>query len=50
MNKLPGNDGDIYKRFFGYLPVLPISFHKAGDDDEQEHEHVDGSEDLIDPG
>lgn len=50
MNKLPCNYGDIYKWFFRYIPVVCVSFDKAGDDDEQEYEHVDWSEDFIDPG
>lgn len=47
---LPCNYGYIYKGFLSYLPVVRVSFDKAGDDDEQENEHVDGSEDFVDPG
>lgn len=50
MNKLPSNYGDIYKGFFSYLPVVCVSFDKAGDDDEQEYKYIDWSEDFIDPG
>lgn len=49
MNKLPCDYGDIYEGFFSYVPVVRVSFHKARDDDEQEDEHVDWSEDFIDP-
>lgn len=50
MNKLPCSYGNIYEGVFRYLPVLYVSFDKARDDDEQEHEHVDWCEDFIDPG
>lgn len=50
MNNLPCNYGDVYEGFFRYLPVVRVSFDEAGDDDEQEYEHVDGREDFIDPG
>lgn len=41
MNQLPCNYCDIYKGFFSYLPVMCVSFDKAGDDDKHEHKHVD---------
>jgi len=50
MDTLPCSDGDVYQGFFRYLPVARVSFDEAGDDDKQEHEHVDRSEDFIDPG
>ena len=50
LKKIPCNYGDIYKGFFSYVPVECVSFDEAGDDDEQEYEHVDWSEDFVDPG
>lgn len=50
MNTLPPHYGDIYEGFFRYLPVVRVSLDEAGDDDEQENEHVDRSEDFVDPG
>lgn len=47
---LPCNYGDIYERLFSYLPVVRVSFDKAGEDDKQEYKHIYWSEDFVDPG
>lgn len=50
MSPVPCDYRDIDERFFGYLPVVCVPFDEARNDDKQEDEHVDWSEDLVDPG